>query len=791
MENIYMSEYLTILTGECTDELIDPAIKFPYKLDHFQMYSCISISKDENVLVTAHTGSGKTAIAEYAIAHYVKKRKRVVYTSPIKTLSNQKYGEFRNKFETEDISVGLMTGDNKINPNADIVIMTTEILRNTLYDMEKDKDIYFEDNFIDKVGCVIFDEVHYINDKDRGHVWEETINLLNPNVTLVMLSATIDKPEQFASWIGDIKKKRINLIPTDHRVVPLEHFIFVNENIHKLLDKDNKFYDNIFDEAVKLYKEEINNRKSQKFHLNNMIKYLKKNNMFQTIFFSFSRKNCEKFANSVSVDLITYEERTEALKIFNKYMVKYRDQYEHTAQYEQVKRLIEKGLCYHHSGLLPVLKEIIEIIFQKGLLKILFATETFAVGVNMPTRSIVYTALDKYTKDGHRPLHTAEYKQMSGRAGRRGIDKYGYVIILPLYDFPDKQDLKQMMLGRVPAINSKFTINYSFILKIIQSNNKNFTEFINSSMYDRFNSIQISLQRDSLTKPTEPDISDNLSDCINLIKEEKRLNNMGFQLNKKQIKQKRRLLNKIKYDPILKKEYDSYNTYLNELYDYEYNSNQLEYMENYVSYEADKIIKLLYDYCYISAILPYDRLTDKDVTMKGVLASQINECNPLLLTEIIVRDMFNDMSIEEIIGFVGIFIDDIKDKCSYNDICKLDLPNILLSKIDIIHTIINDYNDSEKRLDIQSDDDFWSISYDYVQLGYLWANKCTLQDIFNNVDIYEGNFVKSMLKINNIIQDLIILHHIYDNLAVIPKLESAQELILRDIVTVNSLYIYQ
>jgi len=775
------NKYLNILTGKCNEDIVNPAMDFPYELDHFQKYSCIAISKDENVLVTAHTGSGKTAIAEYAIAHYSRKGKRVVYTSPIKTLSNQKYSEFRDKFESDDTTVGLMTGDNKIAPNADIVVMTTEILRNTLYEM--DKDLYFEDNFIEKVGCVIFDEVHYINDKDRGHVWEETINLLNPNITLVMLSATIDKAEEFASWIGDIKHKPINLVPTDHRVVPLEHFIYIDNKLHKILDKNNNFDNNNFDNAYKSYKIIQNDKKSSIYYLNKSIKYLYDNDMLQTIFFSFSRKNCEKYAKSVSKNLITEKEGIEAAKLFDKYMLKYVDQYGHIDQYGQVRRLIEKGVCYHHSGLLSILKEIIEIIFEKGYIKVLFATETFAVGVNMPTRSIVFTALEKHTSEGIRSLFTSEYKQMSGRAGRRGIDKHGYVVILPLYEFPDKQDLRHMMLGRAPSIHSKFTINYSFILKIIRSSNKNFTEFINSSLYDRFNSNQILLDKQNIKEPLEPNMSNNSIEFINFLKEEDKLKSMGFTLNKKQIKNKKKLLQQVN-----KEEVEVYKRYQEDIVKYRYDLDRISYMENYVNYESEKVIELLYNYSYINTLLSYDKLTDANITMKGILASQINECNPLLLTEIITKDLFDDMTAEEIVGLIGIFIIDSKDGYMFSEI-KQELSENLVFKINIVHDIIEDYTLAEKNIGICTDDNFWSISYDYAFAGYLWANQCTLQDIFNKLNIYEGNFVRNLLKINNIVQDLINLHHIYDNLKVIPTLESIQELILRDIVTVNSLYV--
>ena len=304
-----MSEFLNLknsaFVGDIKDYIDEPAMEFDFECDDFQKHSFLAIENGENVLVTAHTGSGKTVVALYAIAYHIKKGRRVVYNSPIKTLSNQKYNEFREYFEGEFaqkyniyITVGIMTGDNKINPDANLVIMTTEILRNALYEInledENKKDLYFEDNFIESLGCVIFDEVHYINDRDRGHVWEESIVLLNREVNLVMLSATIDKSEDFASWIGNKKKKIINLIPTTHRVIPLEHFLFVDGQLFKIQNKEDAFFDTNFDRAKRKY-DEIKKEKGEIKVinlLNDFVKHLHKKDLLQTICFDFSRKNC-------------------------------------------------------------------------------------------------------------------------------------------------------------------------------------------------------------------------------------------------------------------------------------------------------------------------------------------------------------------------------------------------------------------------------------------------------------------------------------------------------------------
>jgi superfamily II RNA helicase len=805
-----MSKYLRVITDPYVNSNIDtnPPIKFKFECDHFQKHSFHCISKDENVLVTAHTGSGKTAIAKYAIAHYVRKKKKVIYTSPIKALSNQKYKELREQFEEDfGITVGLMTGDNKINPDADCVIMTTEILRNALYDIteltkrcpEDEKYIYFEENFIKNIGCVIFDEVHYINDKSRGHVWEETIILLDPSVTLVMLSATIDKAEDFASWVGNNKQKIVNLIPTNHRVVPLEHFIYTDKNLIKILTKKEKFKDSNFDLACRFYRNLNRNRgyKNKIYLINESVKFLKEKNLLQAIYFSFSRRNCEKYAKMITISLLSLYEIRDVETIFYKYMHEHEDKYLGLTQYHTIKQLIVKGVGFHHSGLLSILKEIIEIIFQKGLIKVLFATETFAVGVNMPTRTIVFTELEKPTDGEKRFLHTAEYKQMSGRAGRRGIDTFGFVIILPLYDFPYKEELKSVMLGKVPHIESKFNINYSFILKIIQSNTKNMDDFINGSMFNKDNNNIIQqLQKELIIAQNnisgytfDQNDVDNLDKYLRYDKIEEQYFETGFRLNKKQIKDKQRLMRELSKNNDFKTLYSKYNEFcFNKkcLADIQQN---IYDVTKFVSIKTDKFVSFLKTFDYIKQSSVNNTLSFGDVTMKGLLASQINECNPLILTEMIVQHVFDDLAPEEIVAVLGLFIDDTRkdDKFTFNSIkCSKNVKNVINS----VHCIINDFITEEKRLDIDNYlYDFWEIDYTFVEPAYIWANGSTFNEIRDLIDVYEGNFIRIILKLNSIVQNLFSLNQIYGNHKLVPQLEQIEEKIIRDIVSVSSLYI--
>ena len=388
-------------------EYVKRIIDFPYKIDDFQLKSIESIEKHQHILVTAHTSAGKSTIAEFAIAKCGLTNKKVIYTSPIKTLSNQKYYDLKQKSTTllnirpEDI--GIMTGDVKINSdNAQCTIMTTEILRNKLY-----KDItYFDD-----VDIVVFDEVHYIKDIDRGHVWEEAIIMMPEHITIVMLSATISNPREFADWVQNVKGCKTNLVSTLYRPVPLRFYLFADEQLYPLITPEKKINTNNYNTVKKFYTKYYKDKYSPKALFNELSSYLHIEMSLPAILFCFSRKNCEIYSKYITLTLNTHEERSEIEHIFNKHVTKNMSASDRNLpQTLLIKSNLMKGIGIHHSGLLPLLKEIIEILFSKGLIKILFATETFAVGVNMPAKTVIFTELEKYDSyHGRRNLFTDEF----------------------------------------------------------------------------------------------------------------------------------------------------------------------------------------------------------------------------------------------------------------------------------------------------------------------------------------------------------------------------------------------
>ena len=490
--------------------------RYPYPLSDFQKYAIQAILEGQHVLVTAHTGSGKTLPAEFAIEYFVtEKKKKVIYTSPIKALSNQKYYEFQNKYP--HISFGLFTGDIKTNPEADVIIMTTEILMNALFNKPNSDSsslTQFKMDIDNELAAVVFDEVHYINDADRGQTWEKTILMLPSHIQKIMLSATIDSPERFAEWCekcGD-GSKEVYLCSTSHRVVPLTHYGYmtISESTLKgIKDKSlqaemrkltgdiiplhssgGSFLENGY-KSLKHVSEFLENKPfiKRKYVLNNLCQHLKNNDMLPAIAFVFSRKNVEICAEEITIPLleddskVPYIVKRECDQIIRK--LPNFEEYMRLPEYHSLVALLEKGVGIHHSGMIPILREIVELMISKKYIKVLFATESFAIGLDCPIRTAIFTGLQKFDGTDLRYVYAHEYTQMAGRAGRRGIDTVGHVIHCNnLFPLPTQTDYKEILGGKAQALVSKFRISYSWVLNLISTNSKleNIIEMTKKSM---------------------------------------------------------------------------------------------------------------------------------------------------------------------------------------------------------------------------------------------------------------------------------------------------------------------
>ncbi|KAI7793403.1 superkiller viralicidic activity 2-like 2, partial [Triplophysa rosa] len=461
--------------------------EYPFVLDPFQREAILCIDNNQSVLVSAHTSAGKTVCAEYAIALALREKQRVIFTSPIKALSNQKYREMYEEFQ----DVGLMTGDVTINPTASCLVMTTEILRSMLY---RGSEVMRE------VAWVIFDEIHYMRDSERGVVWEETIILLPDNVHYVFLSATIPNARQFAEWICHLHKQPCHVVYTDYRPTPLQHYIFPagGDGLHLVVDENGDFREDNFNTAMQVLRDvgETGGNSGAKWdpkgrkggtkgpsNVFKIVKMIMERNFQPVIIFSFSKKECEAYALQVAkLDFNTDEEKKLVEEVFNNAIDCLSDEDKKLPQVEHVLPLLKRGIGIHHGGLLPILKETIEILFSEGLLKALFATETFAMGINMPARTVLFTSARKFDGKDFRWITSGEYIQMSGRAGRRGMDERGIVIFM-VDEKMSPAVGKQLLKGSADPLNSAFHLTYNMVLNLLRVEEINPEYMLEKSFY--------------------------------------------------------------------------------------------------------------------------------------------------------------------------------------------------------------------------------------------------------------------------------------------------------------------
>ena len=476
-----------------------PAREWPFKLDPFQELSITAIERNESVLVSAHTSAGKTVVAEYAIAQCLKNNQRVIYTSPIKALSNQKYREFSADFG----DVGLMTGDVTINPTATCLVMTTEILRSMLY---RGSEIMRE------VAWVVFDEVHYMRDKERGVVWEETIILLPDKVRYVFLSATIPNAMQFAEWITKTHNQPCHVVYTDFRPTPLQHYFFPAgaDGINLVVDEKGIFREENFNKAMSTIadkggddgtnpnakrKGKGKDKKTWKggkqdgpTDIYKIVKMIMMKNFNPVIVFSFSKRECENYALQMSQLAFNDEsEKAMVTKVFNSAIEMLSKEDKELPQIQHILPLLRRGIGIHHSGLLPILKETIEILFQEGLIKVLFATETFSIGLNMPAKTVVFTSVRKFDGKSVRWVTPSEFIQMSGRAGRRGLDERGIVIMM-IDEKMEPTVAKTIVRGEQDKLNSAFYLGYNMILNLMRVEGIN-PEFMLEHCFFQFQNV--------------------------------------------------------------------------------------------------------------------------------------------------------------------------------------------------------------------------------------------------------------------------------------------------------------
>ena len=784
---------------------------FDFDLSQWQKTALDSISNGDHVLVTAPTGSGKTVPAEYAIHYFTRKQKKIIYTSPIKALSNQKYFEFQQKFP--DISFGILTGDIKDNPEADVLIMTTEILCNYLHNLKhSDSKLEFNIDIESELGCVIFDEVHYINDADRGTVWEECFILLPSHIQLVMLSATIATPDKFAKWVESTNPdsdKKVVLCETTLRAVPLHHHMWITHNT-SIFNEKSKYYvkeltnltESNGNKLVSLYdpKSGFNHENYNKISkisnyldcnfmvkrqhvLNSVVSHLQNNQMLPAICFVYSRKNVEIYAKEINASLLdskkinsVEKECYAILKKFPNY-----NEYIELPEYNSIVKLIEKGIGIHHSGLLPVFREMIEILFTKGYIQLLFATETFAVGLNMPTKTVLFTSLKKFDGRSMRYLMAHEYTQQAGRAGRRGYDKIGHVIHLNnMFEIPQRDEYVTILNNRPQTIVSRFKISYSLVL-----NSENPEDIIgksaihseickeiayyereNADILQEINNLESQLSASQIPK----------THLMSIVELE---NSLPYFKNKAR-KNKQRELEGL-YDTY--KNSQKYIEIYKKIIDLQKKSETLEIgiesTKNYVMTQVQAIKTILED----------NQFTEK----RADIARNIKEVHPLMMTDVF-HNKLDFADVQQIVALLSCFTNINVDE-SVKNISSITNDREINNLIEYAKKRLDYYYNEEVRVNIFSGADY-DIHYDLCDVMVEWCNCKTNEECIafinklkNTKNIFLGEFVKAVLKINAISKELEKICEEIGNTQLQHVLQQVGHNVLKGVCTSQSLYI--
>lgn len=838
----------------------------PIVLSDFQKWAIKALTEKNDVLITAHTGSGKTLPAEFLIRHSISQKKKVIYASPIKALSNQKLYEFRRKYP--EISFGILTGDIKDNPEADVLVMTTEILRNTLFikghghgdrsvstttpsapisgvtQIKGKSKLLFEMDFDTELAAVIFDEVHYINDADRGAVWEQAIMMLPKHVQILMLSATINEPTGFASWV-ETRGVPCYLIPTNHRVVPLTHYMWVSTHLstskafkgteyeHKLQQLANKpvvikksdetfveeNYHKVYDLIHYMKKNHIFVKRS--FVLNELAKYLKLNNMLPAICFVLSRKQVEQCAHEIAVNLYDDDEQhktsviaAECKNILMSKLPNYRE-YLNLPEYTDMIALLEKGIAIHHAGIMSVLREMVELLFEKGFIKLLFATETFSVGINMPTKTAIFTGLTKFNGTEHRPLYPHEYTQMAGRAGRRGLDKVGHVIHCNnIFELDSAAQYRNMLCGPAQTITSKFKVSFGLVLaNAVDANAVADTSVADASVADanaqknEVADIYSFLNKTLLNQDMKRDLNeyykkeqaidkriDDQEDKLsalktprNILQEYKSKSIAVLELANSARKNMRREMSQMeeKYQSItqdvtllleldeLLKERDYTNTYITQT---------KEYMNDTIRYTMDVLEERGF-------------FKDNKLTNMGLVARNFQEVHPLMMAELL-RDTndLKDLSAHEIAGLLSCFTNCI----GVADENKVHVPETEYEETNRItkkaEEILMSYSDEEAKYELYTGETY-DFTYDLLNPVIRWCEaedekdcKIIIQEL-KEKEVFLGDFVKALLKINNIASEMEKMCETTGNMELLEKVSQIPSLTLKYVVTNQSLYI--
>ena len=741
--------------------------EFPFELDDFQKEACEIIDKGESVVVCAPTGAGKTVIAEHAINQALEQGCRIFYTTPLKALSNQKFYDFCEKYGSD--KVGLLTGDTSINRNAQIVIMTTEVFRNMLYGTNFGA---VADNLKD-VRYVVLDEVHYMNDEQRGTVWEESIIYCPTNIQIIALSATVANCEELTNWINTVHSKT-KLVNTDFRPVPLKFFYFDSSQPYKLLPlltPDGKLNKKIKPEKPQWAK---GRDKRKKTYVKQIIQNLADNDMLPAIYFTFSRKKCdEQMEKCAGLGLNTRKEQEEIKAFIEEFIA----ENPHLYGNKHIEYLIQ-GVASHHAGLLPAWKNLVEKLFQKGLIKVVFATETLAAGINMPARSTVISSTSKRTDSGHRMLTANEFLQMSGRAGRRGMDEVGYVTIVGT-SFQTPDEVAELVLSASNPLESRFSPSYSMVLNLLQRFNLEESKELILKSFGYYSS-------DFRLKP----ILDQIEQYENEIKERSFI--CPYHLNDEKMHEydKLRFLyvqNRQTYKKILKQEKSKHRPLTPEIIEfgkrnkaelqklqsyacdmckhYKKHSKNLEVIERLLNkkkklnkeIEKQKDIYWNKFLAHRAALKDYGYLVNDYPTDKGKTTSQIRSENELFLAEIIFSGILENLTPSQLAGVIcALTTEDLRIEIPY-----IPFSEPVRKTLNQIRNIKRKLEKTQNKYDIEAP---LYINPYFSSLIELWVEGAEWETVSEQIEIGEGDIVRAFKRVVDVLRQLTTIDNVPESL---------------------------
>ena len=812
--------------------------KFNYPLHIFQKWAIEGIVEGNHVLACCPTGSGKSLPAEFALDYFYSKGKKTIYCSPIKSLSNQKFNDFTLKYP--HISIGIITGDIRNNPDANVLVMTTEILLNKLYQIKSDtpinSSVSFEMDIANELGCVIFDEIHFINDESRGHVWENSIMLLPRHIQMIGLSATLDDPVKFASWLENrgeenTSGKIVYLTSKKDRAVPLIHYSFItttqrifkvvkdksikdeiNSIINKpfvIQDSNGKFNDEHYTKMNKMLNlfntKEMRIKKSHV--LNEVTKYLTENNMTPSICYVFSIRQIEIYSKEITTNLLEFDSKVPYIakrecEIILRNKLPNFEEYLHLPEYLTLVSLLEKGIAIHHSKMLPVLREIVEIFFTRGYVKLLFATESVAIGLNFPVKSCIFTDIYKHDGNSLRILQGHEYVQSSGRAGRLGLDTVGHVIHLNnLFKSIDSITYKKMMNGNPQTLTSKFKISYNLLLNLLDIGDNKIIKFAGRSMITGDLNKKIEFLSDKMSILTTElenirKCANNLRTPIDIIQQFTILQTNKVKAVNKKRKDIERQLEQI-IDNYRFIEQDKITHENISLKENEKNAlqNEIDNINSYIKIGVKKVLNLLSEQDFISGNIDIDgELEHLSLTFKGKIASQLRETHCLVFSKLLEDNIFHELSCKQIVSILSIFTN-IKVDENVRDIVPKSCDEEIQKTVILFTDLYSYYKNKEIDYEINSGFDY-SIHYDLLNYVDEWCDcsdvqmcKLLLQKIGEEKGIFLGEFVKSLLKINNISCELEKVAEMTGNIQLLSKLKEIPNMTLKYVVTNQSLYV--